>query len=347
MINSSKIKNKLLELNNLKKELISKIEFTTPGNSKKVYSTVPLKEKQGTHGSTPEDISVMLNKIMETCVSYVNKIKDLPYIESTDKENINRFFVCPTTGIKENGTILSNVPAMAILNDISISDVNHGFKKISVDLFLESSNIENTELYIVRINPRLSLRDYFNLSESNKKITFSESFINIDDIYIIGLKSKIDLENNTYQTNGKISISLSWDKKDENSSFQFQNESSQEVYLPKNETKKGNTFMWSIFSISDIDASLQDNIGNKYNLQVDKSINNTIMDGASISVLSINNKDISIADLNLSSENFTGIFRTIYHPRYDFIKTKDLTNKVLMNNVINIDTIIKDALDEL
>ena len=347
MINSSKIQKKISELNEVKKKLLSKIDFTTPTNDKVVYSTAQFKDKDGTSGSTPEDLSIILTKVMDSCVSYVNQIKKIPYVESDSNEDINRFSIFPTTSIKENGTILSSVPLDSVMNSISLSEVSHGFGPITLEVIMDGYDNDKNELYIVRINIRLLLQDYFNLSNSDKKITFEPGFINADDIFIIGLKATTDLEEGSFYTSGIIKASFSWDGKSNKKKYQFNSEQIENVFLSKNSVKSGNTYMWSIITLADTEISIEDSTGVMYPTEYDKSINNRFELNAVLSSLIAQEKRLGVSGLVLSSENFTGIRRVLCSPRYDFIQKRNLSGKVIMNNPIRLNTILKDDIDGL
>lgn len=346
-MNKNKIQNKIEELNEIKKDLLRKSDLLSKDNKTYIYSTTSLKDKTGIQGSTPEDLKNIINEIMKVCVTYVEKIKDVPYIEAKNDSQRNLTRITPSSNIVTHNTKLQNVHLQSIFGFLNSSDIFHGYDYFNIKTNIPSYSKGDNEIFLTRLNIRLNIEETFVLSMNDNFLKMSADFLNPDDIFFIGVRASRDLKSGKYNITGNIKSSISFKKDEREIESLFSEAENEYVYFGEEDLKRGYSYMWTMYTISDIDVEITDNFPDMYKTEKDSSMNNQLTTSKFLSFISADNKNMDIRHMKLSTNNFTGVRRILYSPRYDLIQNDIPKNQIIVNNIINIQSLIEEALNEL
>lgn len=336
---------KISLLQSEKANLLKKSEFINPSNDKKIYSSQSLSEKDNTSGSTPSDIISILKTIMETTKSYIDEVKKYPFVEGSKSQEESSIIKISPHKDNSKANIVSGATISNIERYIPDSVVSHGidYMKFSVyaDFYIEAMH----SISVTKINTRTRGKEVYIINGSGGEVTIFGKDINIDDLFIISVATKEDMPSSSISLDGFASVITRSGGSDYDKTIPFSSSRNPQPFTSGN-LIMGSNFAWCATSIGETKLELNSS-ASSVDITKNLSLGALFTPRSKIISISGNGETSGISSMNLAVGVKTGAFDPFNSFSYDVSQQRTSSNKALMNNIIGIDTILKDAINDL
>lgn len=355
--------NKIEELNIVKSSLLKVDIFLNPDNDAFVYHTLNIGKISGTTGSTPNNLSEILDTVVASINEYAQYIQKMPYAESNvilRNRDTKQYAVFSNKGLvpgRVSWTEMSSEASFESIQQYLPMSTYKGFVKtmkiVCRPSFRKGSpdaNNINFDVIVYRINTRLNLKEVYSANGIEVSVTFDSDHLYGDDIFIIGFKpiTKIILTS-IYYSDLSYSIDIEGEDGSKNSIIRAINDISPGGMQPDVDTSVNDgILMWDIFTLNDFSVELIDTAGKSAYIIPD---NYSGTNGTGVTIDSISVDGFS---LDLSSEKISckpGSFKAIgsliddTYSLYD----KNVSNiaHIVFKNIRPIDIVLSEAINAL
>ena len=366
MTTKQKLQEKLDELEELKAELLRVEPFLNPDNDSFVYSTESLSDIAGTQGSTPSNLSEILEVVVVEINKYVDYIKKLPFAETSviyrDRSENELAFV--STGRKDFHPPVRwtekavDVSVDAVLGYLAMSEYYGSIKSMRIycSPTIRKNDISgrdiSLEVKLVRTNGRLNTRSDFRSGTGPLDVTISDEVIAPDDIYMIGIMTKENVTNDIiYYADLTYSIEFTY----------HDGSTSKEIYSMANK-KIGNNILdidttltygcvyWDMLLIGNMGLFVKNSMGNTTNppTSIDGPISGGLFDSNIVTDVGIGMFSTDIESYKFSYRSGCSWVRLLTEGRFSlYDKNESNVAGVIFNNLRPLDLILEEAIDAL
>lgn len=366
MTTKQELQKKLDELQELKGNLLRIEPFLDSNNNSFVYSSEDIEDLAGTQGTTPANLSEILEEVVKKINEYVDYIKTLPYAESSaiyrERPEVdlalvskNRAGFHPPVSWTEKALEAS---VDSIYGYLAMSEYYGAVRKIKVYASPtirkgDSSGRDiDIETKLFRINSRLNVNSEFRSGSGALDVTLTDDVLAPDDIYIVGLVVKEAMANDIiyYQD---LTYSIEYEFMDGTTSKEMYTMGNRRIgnMLPDiDSTLSYGCVYWDMLTISRFTIDVSNSVGDtsEINTFVDGPISGGLFDGNIVTEFKTSMFATNMASRKLSYRSGCSWFRSMLNDKYDlYDKNTSEVIGVVFNNLRPIDRIIEEAINAL
>jgi len=356
---------KINELNSVRDTLINKDAFLNPDNEIFIYHSLPMSKINGDTGSTPNNLSEIMDKVVLSIMDYVDYISSIPNKESSvimrdrgvstfaivsEKSNI----AVPITWTK----IGENLPFESVQQYLPVSDylgfvkmieikASHTFRKGG-----ESGVDIDASVVLLRINSRLNICDRYESYGGIIDVFIDGESLYGDDIFIIGFVPKVKiLTTSIYYSDLSFSINISG-----------QDDSSTTLGRTIGGTQVGNIIpdvddeivngmaYWSMFTLNDFRVDVKNSKGDTVSAMPPDPNSDfaNLFSGNIITEIIVDGISIDVSEHNISYRSGISSREIIVSDTYKLYDKNDTgVSTIVFKNVRPVDIVLEEAISEL
>lgn len=365
MTAKEKLLNKIDELTALKQTLLTIESFRNPNNDALMYSTEAMSSLSGTNGVTPENLSTALDTITGAINTYVDYIRNLPYVKASpiyrERPNStyaivdsNRASFAPPMGWKQVGSdysftgIMANLPSSEFYGQYSKIEVSSssvirvgGVDGLSID----------HEIKLIRINARTKAKDVFRSGAGPLNVSLTDKYFKPDDIFIIGIQAKEDIPSDAlYYIDFSYSIKKTKQDGSVTTDMFTIGDSSIGNMASYFDGQNGMIFVWDIVVLNQFEIAISNSIGNttKTNFTNGQAMLSGLSTGNTISSISVGSHNVDISALSLSYREGISRYRLMKESKFElYEKDNANTDSIAFNNLRPISHVLEEAISGL
>jgi len=361
-----KLQEKLNELESLKEQLIMIEPFLDPNNDSYVYSTENIADLSGTHGTTPSNLSEILEIVVKEINDYVEYIKKLPYAETSviyrerpDSDlavvsNERADFHIPLTWSEK----AIEISIDSVYGYLAMSEYYGKVRKMRVysSPSIRKGDISgrdiNIEVKLYRINTRLNINSEFRSGTGALDVTFTDDVLNPDDMFIIGIANLEKMHNEiVYYQDLTYFIEYEYfDGTTDKVLYNIANRRIGNMVPDIDDTLTGGMIYWDILLMNTISVDVENSIGDESSLNVslDGPISGGLFDGNILTLLRNNMFSSDVSQRKLSYRSGCSWLRRICTESYSmYDKNTSNVVSIVFNNLRPIDRVIEEAINAL
>lgn len=357
---------KIEELKIEKSKLLKVESFLNPDNDYFVYHTYSLDKISGTTGSTPNNLSEILDVVTDAILKYSEYIKKIPNKESSivkRDRGVQKYAILSTNGVVSAPVtweeVATDVSFYSLQQYLPMSEYKGGVKSIKIECMPsfrkggESGTDIDFSVVLLRINPRKNILEEFTNGGGLMRVTIDNSNLFGDDIFIIGMRQKQKIiKTSIYYSNLSYSIDLEF----------MDGRTSSNVYsiggtkvgniIPSNidNSISDNIVYWSMFTLNDFTVSATE-FQNKEMILIPKTYNLDIpstYDGNTIQEIIVDGIRIDVSDKKISFRSNISERSIIFSDTFKLYDKKDNgLSKIVFKNVVPIDVVLEEAINAL
>ena len=360
-----KLESEIARLESIKADLIKKSELQDPLNSSFIYSTEEISDISDTHGSTPNNLSTVMDVLSKSINEYVDHIRTLPFISSNViyKERPDADIAMLSSnrlGFKQPISwteIGENYPFEGVIDQLPLSKYYGSIRKIEITSTPkfrkhgESGEDISFEIKVHKLNLRLDRQSTFRSGEGPLNITISENDLYPDDIFIVGIVPNVNIDSTVmyYRDFTYKMVIYRHDDTTETILNTVGNSSIGNSSIGS-DTASGMMILWDFVAVNRMDTYLSNSSGNTTRLETgrDGPILGGRTDGNVLTGMSIGNNTAAMEGFIMSYRENISWYRVLCDERYSlFNMNVSNVQSIVFNNVRPIGHILEEAIDAL
>lgn len=360
-----KLESEILRLEEVKAGLLRKEQFLNPSNSSFIYSSESIGDIKSTQGTTPNNLSTILETVVKTINEYVDYIRTIPFAESNviyrERPDVDMALVSNNrhgffspmdwTLIAENNDFASVYSQVALtkyygsIKSIQIT-ASPSFRKHG-----ESGNEIDFEMKMIRVNPRRSDTSVFRSGSGPLSIALSEDAIFPDDVFMIGIVPNVNIDSSVvYYKDFSYKMTITRHDGSEETTVRTTGNSRIGNSSIDSDTSAGMMISWDLIAVNKLDISLSNTLGNTTVVVNDNDgpILGGLSDGNIVSSISVGQFSMDLLSHNISYRENISWYRQLADDRFSLynMNTSEIQS-IVFNNVRPIDRILEEALNAL
>ena len=364
------IKEKLLEriteLEALRAGLLRKEPFLDPNNNSFIYSTEDIADLEGTQGTTPLNLSEILEKVVDEINKYVEYIKNLPFAESSviyrERPDVDLALVASNRKafsipmVWESKAL--NVSVQSIYSYLAMSKFYGSIRKMkiySTPTFRKNDfngREIDFEIKMFKINNRLNILSEFRSGTGPLDVTITDDDLNADDLFFMCIVVNEPLfDGIVYYQDFTYTIEIeNFDGSKENTIHTVGNRRIGNTTMEGDTTLNGASIYWDMLAVDRPNITVKTTLGDTYpiNTSQDGPLSATHADGNMVAEMTIESFTVDMSRLKLSYRGEIASYKTLLSDTYS-LYDMNISNvaSIVFNNLKPIDQVLEDAINEL
>jgi hypothetical protein len=357
---------KLEELKKIESTLLEMSMFLDPDNNIFVYHSLGISKIEGTVGSTPNNLSEILDVVADEVMKYVDYISKIPNKESSivlRERGVLKYSILSTDGM---------IPAPITWNEIStgasfesvqqflpMSSYRGFVRKIRIHTFpsfrkggFDGADIDFTTV-LYRLNVRKNILEEYMSGNGIMDVTLDNEHLYGDDIFIIGLKQdqKI-ITTSVYYSNLSYDVEITGEDDSYSSNVYTIGKTRVGNIVPNVDNSiDGGILYWSMFTLNDFTVRVTDEFENKETTLLPNPYANdipTYYSGNTIKEIVVDGIRMDISALKISFRGGISEKGNLIDDTYRLYDTMDNgISTIVFKNVKPIDVVLEEAINAL
>ena len=354
---------KIEELNIVKEKLVDASIFLDPNNDFFIYHSFALDRISGSTGSTPNNLSEILDTISSEILKYSDYIKKIPNVSSSiikrDRGVYSYAILSNNGGISSQiqwDEVYENASFMSLQQFLPVSTYKGGIEYIRVDSSPsfrkggEGNEDIQFDIVVIRINPRLNIIEEYKAGNGILSVTLDNDHLYGDDVFIVGFRPKQKI----------IKTSVYYSKLVYTVKIKTLNGNITENTYSVGGTKVGNIVpnvddtlvdglvYWSMFTLNDFTVSGVDIQNHDMTMIPVISDIGTSYDGNILKEISVDGISIDVSQFKISFRSSVSERSILYNDTYRLYNKKETgISKIIFKNLRPIDIVLEEAINEL
>jgi len=360
-----KLTERINELEAMKAGLLRKEQFLDPTNDTFLYSTESISDIAGTQGSTPKNLSTILEVIVKEINTYVEYIRDLPFAEShviyrerTDVDlalvsNNRASFNIPMSWTKRGDGYDFN----SVQSQVALSKFFGSVKKMTVTSSPsfrkhgENGEDINFEIKMIKLNPRKNESSVFRSGSGPLSVVLDENSISGDDIIFIGIVPSVDLDPAAIYFKD-FTYRIAIERHDGTEDVIVNSIANTRVGNSSinSDTTAGIMVNWDMLTFNRLDIKYLNTIGNsgQFATDFDGFLGGGLTAGNVLSSISVEQFSSDLQEMAISYREGVAWFRKLLDDTYGFYDMNSTNvESIVFNNLRPISHVLEEAIDAL